>query len=122
MHEVEVFIQDWPRWQRSQPNKQLNMVRPMKLRLLTSAGSTMVAGNVPLCTVMKYLTIFPPHTDVIENVINYEVPVEMLTELGRYDSSLYVDRTRDEASAWHNIKVPMFYHTIKIRKYEKNKH
>lgn len=43
---------------------------------------------------------FPqPHTDVIENVINYEVPVDKLTELGHYDSSLYVDRTRGEASA-----------------------
>lgn len=43
---------------------------------------------------------FPqPHTDVIENVISYKVPVEMLTELGRYDGSLYVDRTRGEASA-----------------------
>lgn len=43
---------------------------------------------------------FPqPHTDVIENVISYRVPVERLTELGRYDGSLYVDRTRGEASA-----------------------
>ncbi|GAB3196940.1 hypothetical protein ABID22_002179 [Pontibacter aydingkolensis] len=43
---------------------------------------------------------FPqPHTDVIENVISYKVPVDRLTELGRYDGSLYVDRTRGEASA-----------------------
>lgn len=43
---------------------------------------------------------FPqPHVDVIENVIDYKVPAEKLDELARYDGSVYVDRTRGEASA-----------------------
>jgi len=52
---------------------------------------------------------FPqPHNDVIENVINYKVTVEMLTELGRYDSSLYVDPTRGEASARCDMEAANF--------------
>lgn len=43
---------------------------------------------------------FPqPHTDVIENVINYKVPPEKFDELGKYDGSVYYDRTRGEVSA-----------------------
>lgn len=43
---------------------------------------------------------FPqPHTDVIENVINYRVSPEKLDDLGKFDGSLYVDRTRGEVSA-----------------------
>ena len=43
---------------------------------------------------------FPqPHTDMLENVINYRVPVEKFDELAEYDGSLYIDRTRGEASA-----------------------
>lgn len=43
---------------------------------------------------------FPqPHTDMLENVINYKVPVDKFDELAAYDGSLYIDRTRGEASA-----------------------
>lgn len=43
---------------------------------------------------------FPqPHTDVIENVIDYKIPPEKYDELGRFDGSIYVDRTRGEVSA-----------------------
>ena len=43
---------------------------------------------------------FPqPHTDMLENVINYKVPVEKFDDLAEYDGSLYIDRTRGEASA-----------------------
>jgi hypothetical protein len=43
---------------------------------------------------------FPqPHTDVIENVINYSVPVEMFSELAKFDGSVIVERTRGEVSS-----------------------
>ncbi len=43
---------------------------------------------------------FPqPHTDVIENYINYTVPPEMFSELAKFDGSVIVERTRGEVSS-----------------------
>lgn len=43
---------------------------------------------------------FPqPHTDVIENYINYTVPSEMFSELAKFDGSVIVERTRGEVSS-----------------------
>ncbi|SDZ84093.1 hypothetical protein SAMN05421743_101383 [Thalassobacillus cyri] len=43
---------------------------------------------------------FPqPHTDVIENYINYSVPVEMFGKLAEFDGSVIVERTRGEVSS-----------------------
>ncbi|WP_193550774.1 hypothetical protein [Salicibibacter kimchii] len=43
---------------------------------------------------------FPePHTDCIENYINYPVPPEMFSELAKFDGSLIVERTRGEVSS-----------------------
>lgn len=43
---------------------------------------------------------FPmPHKDVLEQVINYEVPPEKFDELAKYDGSVIVERTKGEISA-----------------------
>ncbi|WP_174733260.1 hypothetical protein [Mesobacillus harenae] len=43
---------------------------------------------------------FPqPHTDVIENFINYSVPLDMFSELAKFDGSVIVERTRAEVSS-----------------------
>jgi hypothetical protein len=43
---------------------------------------------------------FPqPHTDVIENYINYTVPPEMFSKLAKFDGSVIVERTRGEVSS-----------------------
>jgi uncharacterized protein with HEPN domain len=43
---------------------------------------------------------FPqPHTDVIENIINYSVPPEMFSEIAKFDGSVIVERTRGEVSS-----------------------
>ncbi|MCP8616391.1 hypothetical protein [Salirhabdus salicampi] len=43
---------------------------------------------------------FPqPHTDVIENVINYTVPIEKYTDIAKFDGSIIVERTRGEVSS-----------------------
>jgi hypothetical protein len=43
---------------------------------------------------------FPmPHTDSVQSFIGYRVPPEKLTELGRFDGSVTVDRTAGEVSA-----------------------
>ena len=43
---------------------------------------------------------FPtPHADFLTQYIDYEVPVDRLGELGRYDGSCLIDRTMGEAAA-----------------------
>lgn len=43
---------------------------------------------------------FPaPHVDFLHQFIDYRVPVELFDEIARYDGSVYLDRTRGEASA-----------------------
>lgn len=43
---------------------------------------------------------FPqPHTDVIENFINYSVPSEKFSEIAKFDGSIIVERTRGEVSS-----------------------
>lgn len=43
---------------------------------------------------------FPqPHTDVIENFINYKVPTEMFSELAKFDGSVIAERTKGEVSS-----------------------
>lgn len=43
---------------------------------------------------------FPmPHKDVLEQTIDYDVPVEMADDLALYDGSVIIDRTRGELSA-----------------------
>lgn len=49
---------------------------------------------------MFYRHDFPaPHIDAIESVIDYRVPVEKFTALGRFDGSVVVERTAGEVSA-----------------------
>ena len=43
---------------------------------------------------------FPqPHSDTLEQVIDYQVPVEMFTELAKFDGSVIVERTKGGVSA-----------------------
>lgn len=43
---------------------------------------------------------FPmPHPDVLEQVINYHVPAEMMDEITAYDGSVIYERTKGELSA-----------------------
>lgn len=42
---------------------------------------------------------FPePHTDVIQQFINYQVPLDMFDDLAEFDGSVLADRTRGEVS------------------------
>ena len=43
---------------------------------------------------------FPqPHTDMVENFINYQVPLEKISEIAKFDGSVIVERTKGEVSA-----------------------
>lgn len=44
--------------------------------------------------------LFPgPHTDVMQQFVNYKVPPDMVDELARFDGSVVVNRTNGELSA-----------------------
>ncbi|WP_019416201.1 hypothetical protein [Paenisporosarcina sp. TG20] len=52
---------------------------------------------------------FPqPHTDIIENVINYQVAPEMFSELAKFDGSLIVERTKGEVSSRCDMEAANF--------------
>lgn len=99
--QVEAFIDEWPAMAKKSAKQTIDKYGPPN----EATPSHMIwYNNGPWKRTIVHRHEIPhdfpqPHTDVIENVINYEVPVELLTELGRYDGSLYVDRTRGEASA-----------------------
>jgi hypothetical protein len=43
---------------------------------------------------------FPkPHTDIVEQAVDYKVPVEKFSDLAKFDGSVKVDRTKGEMSA-----------------------
>lgn len=43
---------------------------------------------------------FPqPHSDTLEQIINYQVPIDKFTELAKFDGSIIVERTKGEVSA-----------------------
>lgn len=101
MAEVEAFIEDWPAMAKKSAKQTIEKYGPPNE---ATPSHLIWFNNGPWKRTIVHRHEIPhdfpqPHTDVIENVINYKVPVELLTELGRYDGSLYVDRTRGEASA-----------------------
>jgi uncharacterized protein with HEPN domain len=52
---------------------------------------------------------FPqPHTDVIEQVINYNVPKEMFNELAKFDGSIIVEKTRGEVASRCDMEAANF--------------
>lgn len=99
--EVDALIENWPAMAKKSAKQTIEKYGPPNEA--TSSQLTWFNNGPWKRTIVHSHEIphdFPqPHTDVIESVINYKVPVEMLTELGRFDGSLYIDRTRGEASA-----------------------
>lgn len=52
---------------------------------------------------------FPqPHTDVVENFIDYHVPPEKFSELAKFDGSVIVERTAGEVSARCDMEAANF--------------
>lgn len=52
---------------------------------------------------------FPqPHTDVIENFVDYKVPIELYGEIAKYDGSVIIERTRGEVSARCDMEAANF--------------
>jgi hypothetical protein len=52
---------------------------------------------------------FPaPHVDVLEQVINYRVPIERVSDLAAFDGSVIVERTKGEVAARCDLEAANF--------------
>jgi hypothetical protein len=99
--DVEALTSDWPKAPRNIVEQMLRQYGPSnegtRYRLIwyyngpwkrTEVTRDEIAHNFPA-----------PHTDYITNWIDYPVPVDLATELTRYDGSCLIDRTAGEAGA-----------------------
>jgi hypothetical protein len=99
--EVAALTSDWPKAPRNIVEQMLRQYGPAnegtRYRLIwyyngpwkrTEVTRDEIAHNFPA-----------PHTDYITNWIDYPVPVDLATELTRYDGSCLIDRTAGEAGA-----------------------
>lgn len=95
---VEELIQNWPLLSKEVTNTMIKFYGEPN-----TATETQITwyynGPWKRTTVYKdgYPHDFPePHTDMLEQVINYHVPAEKIGELAMLEGSLFVDRTKGE--------------------------
>jgi hypothetical protein len=99
--DVEALTEGWPKAPRNIVEQMLRQYGPpnegTRYRLIwyyngpwkrTEVTRDEIAHNFPA-----------PHSDYITNWIDYPVPVDLATELTRYDGSCLIDRTAGEAGA-----------------------
>jgi hypothetical protein len=98
---VEQFINDWNSMSKKAAKLTINQYGPPN----EATESRLIwYNNGPWKRTIIYRDEIPhdfpqPHTDVIENFINYSVPPEMFSELAKFDGSVIVERTRGEVSS-----------------------
>lgn len=107
---VEAIIADWPKMAKSAANEtiekygQPNEAIPSRL---------IWYNNGPWKRTVVYRHEIPhnfpqPHTDVVENFIDYHVPPEKFSELAKFDGSVIVERTAGEVSARCDMEAANF--------------
>ena len=98
---VDRIINDWNAMSKKAANLTINQYGPPN----EATQSRLIwYKNGPWKRTIVYRDEIPhdfpqPHTDVIENYINYSVPTEMFSELAKFDGSVIVERTRGEVSS-----------------------
>lgn len=101
MNIVRVIIEDWNAMSKKAAKLTLEQYGPPN----EATQSRLIwYNNGPWKRTIVYRDEIPhdfpqPHTDVIENFINYSVPPEMFSELAKFDGSVIVERTRGEVSS-----------------------
>ncbi len=98
---VESIISDWPKMAQKAANEIIN-----KYGLPNEATPSRLIWfeTGPWKRTIVYRDEVPhnfpqPHSDVLEQFIDYRVPPEMFSELARFDGSVVVERTKGEVSA-----------------------
>jgi len=101
MGKVNAIVNDW----NAMPKKAANLTMEQYGPPNEATESRLIwYNNGPWKRTIVYRDEIPhdfpePHTDCIENYINYTVPPEMFSELAKFDGSLIVERTKGEVSS-----------------------
>ncbi|MFD2922979.1 hypothetical protein [Halobacillus naozhouensis] len=101
MEIVKEIIKDWNAMSKNAANHTIDQYGPPNEAI---QSRLIWYNNGPWKRTIVYRDQIPhdfpqPHTDVIENYINYSVPPEMFSELAKFDGSVIIERTRGEASS-----------------------
>ncbi|MBA2734064.1 MAG: hypothetical protein H0U54_14445 [Acidobacteria bacterium] len=98
---VHTLIESWPPMSKKAAEQTLDKYGPPNEAMVSRL---IWYNNGPwkrtICYRDEVLHNFPaPHTDVIEQFIDYQVPLEKFGELAEFDGSVIVERTKGEVSA-----------------------
>ena len=101
MNTVQALIENWAPMPKKSAEQTIDKYGPPNEAL---ASRLIWYNNGPWKRTIVYrdevLHNFPaPHTDVIEQFIDYQVPAEKFSELAAFDGSVIVERTKGEVSA-----------------------
>ena len=107
---VEALIADWPKMAKSAADE---IIEKYGLPHEAIPSRLIWYNNGPWKRTIVYRHEIPhnfpqPHTDVVEQFIDYHVPPEKLSELAKFDGSLIVERTAGEVSARCDMEAANF--------------
>lgn len=99
--EKQVNVEDWPETAKEVANKMMEKYGNPDEH---TSGMLIWKDTGPFTRTIVYKEEiqhdFPmPHKDVLEQVINYDVPANMFDELANYDGSVIVERTKGTMAA-----------------------
>lgn len=101
MNDVNRIIEDWPAICKDAAEKTISTYGPPNEA--SPSRLTWYNNGIWKRTVVTRDEIvhnFPqPHTDMVENFINYQVPIEKISEIAKFDGSVIIERTKGEVSA-----------------------
>jgi cell wall assembly regulator SMI1 len=98
---VEAIINDWPAMSKKSATLTMDKYGPPNEAI---PSRLIWYNNGPWKRTIVYRDEIPhdfpqPHTDVIEQFIDYRVPPEMFSELAKFDGSVIAERTKGEVSS-----------------------
>lgn len=110
MESVNAIVNDWNAMSKKAANLTIEQYGPPNEAI---ASRLIWYNNGPWKRTIVYRDEIPhdfpqPHTDVIENIINYQVPPEKLSELANFDGSIIVEKTRGEVSSRCDVEAANF--------------
>jgi hypothetical protein len=98
---VQTMINEWPAMSKKSANLTIEQYGPPNEAI---PSRLIWYNNGPWKRTIVFRDEIPhdfpqPHSDVIENFIDYKVPPEMFSELAKFDGSVIAERTKGEVSS-----------------------
>jgi hypothetical protein len=98
---VQAIIKDWPAMSQKSANLTIDQYGPPNEAI---SSRLIWYNNGPWKRTVVYRDEIPhdfpqPHSDVIEQFIDYKVPPEMFSEIAKFDGSVIPERTKGEVSS-----------------------